>query len=82
MTPDALWQGEGVERKAEPTAFLRRGTNIPWVTLTPCGPSLGFSFPQLIPTGPRVGCRDAVYAPQGWYPACTRPRTTSKSLPT
>lgn len=55
---------EGVERKAEPTAFLGRGTNIPWVTLTPCGPSLGFSFLPLIPTGPRVGCRDAVYAPR------------------
>lgn len=52
MTPDALWQGEGVERKAEPTAFLRRGTNIPWVTLTPCGPSLGFSFPRLYQLGP------------------------------
>ena len=53
-----------VERKTEPTAFLRRGTNVPWVTLAPCGPSLGFSFLPLIPNGPRVGCRDAVHAPR------------------
>ena len=53
-----------VERKAEPTAFLRRGTNVPWVTLAPCGPSRGFSFLPLVPNGPRVGCRDAARAPR------------------